>query len=66
MSAPHLQSIMKPQEYIQTSLNDLLKSVNISLPEDKDDLKQEILRLTLSKKFRKYSVGVEPLEHIKA
>jgi hypothetical protein len=57
---------MKAKEYIQTSLNDLLNSVGLAKPKTDEELIQEIFRLTLSKKFRKYSVGTDPLEHIKS
>lgn len=57
---------MTAQEYIQTSLDDLRVVDKTSRPKTKDDLIEEIIRLTLSKKFRKYSVGTEPLSHIKA
>jgi len=57
---------MKPQDYIQSKLNALANPLGMAKPSDEEQLTQEILRLTLSKKFRKYSVGPDPLEHIKA
>ena len=56
---------MKPQAYIQASLDDLLSATDLARPENNEQLSQEILRLTLSKNFRKYSVAPEVLEHIK-
>ncbi len=56
---------MTTQDYIQSKLEALKLNNNFAeIP--KDRLSAEIIRLTLSKKFRKYSVGDEPLEHIKA
>ncbi len=66
MSAPHLQIIMKVTPYLQSSLADLLNPTGLDKPNSDEELIAEIRRLTLSKKFRKYSVGAEPLAHIEA
>jgi hypothetical protein len=63
---PHLQSIMNPQDYMQSRLNDLLQLQGLAQPSEDEQFIQDIIRLTLSKKFRKYSIGPEPLEHLKA
>lgn len=66
VSTPHLHLRMKAQEYIQSKLSDLLNPGDLVKPGNDEQLINEILRLTLSKKFRKYSVKPEVLDHIKA
>ncbi len=66
MSAPHLHYIMNVQDYILSKLKDLPNPLGLSQPLSSDQLTQEIIRLTLTKKFRKYSVAPDPLVHIKA
>lgn len=55
---------MTPKEYIQQELKKL-KELN---PREisKEDINDEIYRLVMSKKFRKYSVNVEYIGHIKS
>lgn len=57
---------MNIQEYLQLKLEDLRQPSGIEKPTNNEQFAREITRLTLSKKFRKYSVGSEVLEHIKA
>ena len=57
---------MTAQDFIQSELKALPVKLGLGLLDDKDELLKEITRLTLSKKFRKYSVSQDPMEHIKA
>lgn len=57
---------MTAQEYIQSKLEDLRKALGISKPQDQEQLVEAIFRAVTSKKFRKYSLGNEQAEHIKA
>jgi hypothetical protein len=54
---------MKAQDYIQSKLDALLSPADAVEPSG-GELAEEITRLALSKKFRKYSVAPEVLEHI--
>jgi pyoverdine/dityrosine biosynthesis protein Dit1 len=56
---------MKLQEYLQSKLDDLLQPAGLPKPAD-DELAEAIVKLMLSKKFRKYSVSPEQLAHIKS
>ncbi|MEK7594313.1 MAG: hypothetical protein AAB436_01590 [Patescibacteria group bacterium] len=56
---------MKPQDYILSKLKELSNPIGLDKPSDEAQLIEEITRLVLSKKFRKYSVGPDPLNHIK-
>jgi hypothetical protein len=56
---------MNAQEYILSQL-DKVKTIPYSLcTQNTDELKSEILRLLLSKKFRKYSANEELIKHCK-
>jgi len=56
---------MNAQEYIKTELEELAKPQGLKEIKDKEELKAEIFRYLMSKKFRKYSVNPEYLEHIR-
>ena len=58
----HLQKIMNAKQYIENELTKLKTPSNIQ-PED--DLEAQIVRLLLSKKFRKYSANENLINHIK-
>lgn len=55
---------MNAKKYIQTKLEELKKPIGLAEIKDKDELEAEIFRLLMSKKFRKYSVNPEYIEHI--
>ena len=56
---------MNVEEYILAKLDELLApSSTKAIPEA--ELEAEIVRLILSKKFRKYAISVEQIEHIKS
>ena len=57
--------IMKIQDYINSKLEELNKEDRVKRISAKDELKAEIFRLLMSKKFRKYAVNIEYLEHIR-
>jgi hypothetical protein len=56
---------MDAQDFIVSRLDDLKKPLDLTKPAA-TDLESEIVRLILSKKFRKYSAGPELVAHIKA
>lgn len=56
---------MTAQEYIQSKLQELSQTSDLSQPKDRTELIEAITKLVLSKKFRKYAVTPEYLEHIK-
>lgn len=66
MSAPHLQPTMNAQEYIQSKLAGLKPQADVGEYLEKQQLEEAIFRAVMSKKFRKYSVNPEYVEHIKA
>lgn len=53
---------MEPKEFIESQLNKLKEANNSYLKED-SSIEEEILRLLLSKKFRKYSANKDLIEH---
>jgi hypothetical protein len=55
---------MTAQEYIESKLNELKKPLGLQ-PPSADKLEEEIVRLILSKKFRKYSANEKLINHIK-
>jgi hypothetical protein len=55
---------MTPQEFIESQINNLKETSNIHL-KDSSSIEDEILRLLLSKKFRKYSANEELINHCK-
>lgn len=55
---------MKAQEYIQSKLGELKEPMDLQSP-SADKLEDEISRLVLSKKFRKYSANKDLIDHIK-
>lgn len=56
---------MTPQNFIQERLSKLAKPLGLSRPTNTASLEAEILRLLLSKKFRKYSANAELINHCK-
>ncbi len=65
VSASHLHLIMKPQEYIQSKLDDLKMPLGITKPADNDELMEAIFRTLMSKKFRKNSANETLQKHIR-
>jgi len=55
---------MTPKEYIESRLKALKEPADFKEIKNKDELESEIFRLLMSKKFRKYSVNPEYLDHI--
>jgi hypothetical protein len=55
---------MNAQDYIVAKLDELKEPLGLSAPAD-DCLEYEIVRMILSKKFRKYSAVRELIAHIK-
>ena len=58
----HLQTSMNAEQYIKTELEKLHTPLNIKAEED---IESQIVRLLLSKKFRKYSAKPELIQHVK-
>ncbi len=56
---------MTVQEYIQSKLIQLQHPFELPKPQTQDELKAAILKLLLSKKFRKYSASDELIEKLK-
>lgn len=56
---------MKSEDYINLKLKELRKKDSARDISDEEELKAEIFRLLMSKKFRKYSVNPEYLDHIR-
>lgn len=54
---------MRPEEYIQSQLDKLKQSSNLQF--ESKDLSENIFKAVMSKKFRKYSVNPEYIDHIK-
>jgi hypothetical protein len=55
---------MKAQDYIIAKLDELKQPLGLAVPPS-DKLESEIVRLILSKKFRKYAANDELIKHIK-
>src|SRR3989344_6337422 len=55
---------MKPEEYIQAKLNELKQPSKLQF--ESDNLSENIFKAVTSKKFRKYSVNPEYIDHIKS
>ncbi len=55
---------MRAQDYINSKLQELKKPLGLVIPKD-DKLETEIVRLILSKKFRKYSASPKLIERVK-
>lgn len=64
VTTPHLHT-MNANDYIQSKLDELLVPSTLEKPVD-GDMSAAVLKLVLSKRFRKYSIGPEVLEHITA
>ncbi|HSW99320.1 MAG TPA: hypothetical protein VLF71_05810 [Candidatus Saccharimonadales bacterium] len=65
MTIPHLHLFMTANSYIQTKLNELKQPLGLLAAEGgRDALVAQIVKLLLSKKFRKYSAKPELIEHI--
>ena len=56
---------MTAQEYIQSRLEDLKKSLDLTKPTDNDALVEVIFKALMSKKFRKYSASEELREQVR-
>lgn len=57
---------MTSQEYIKVKLEELKRPMGLEKPNDKKQLIEAIFRALMSKKFRKYSVNPEYIDHIKS
>jgi hypothetical protein len=56
---------MTAETFIEQKLNELKNPSGIDMVSDPDELKAEIFRLLMSKKFRKYATNPEYFDHIK-
>ncbi|HJQ08105.1 MAG TPA: hypothetical protein VJ836_01335 [Candidatus Saccharimonadales bacterium] len=57
---------MTPEAYIHSKLESLGKPLGLEKPANDEQLAEVIFKLIMSKKFRKYSVNPEYIEHIKS
>ena len=64
MSVPYLQNIMMVQDYIIAKLDELKKPSDLVMPPP-NQLESKIVRLILSKKFRKYAANDDLIAHVK-
>jgi hypothetical protein len=65
MSTSHLQVYMTAQEYLNSRLQNLHAPLGLPQPANDTELADAIFKIVMSKKYRKYAVAPEIVEHMK-
>lgn len=63
--APHLQTLMTAQQYIQAELDKLRIPVDLPKPKNEAEVIEAVYHLLTSKKFRKYALSEAYAKHVK-